>query len=236
MGVDKQPPEGNAALFAQYYDEIKRLVLQRRSKWNLSTLEWADVESMLITHVWKKMHLYDSTRPFDHWCNTVLTAQITNILRDNLWRAARPCIASSCYGTSCVYNLGDGLCGWTPTGHQDESCPLYAAWKAKKGTQADISSPLSLESHTDEHHNTPSDFVDIETHKAALDKIMLKKLSKGDAKLYRLIYIRHLPMEKVIKMMGLKVSPLNRTPLTVTKARNRFIKMAKVILAELDIT
>jgi len=234
MPPNKQPPEGNAVLFAQHYEEIKRLVGQRRGKWVLSSMEWADVESVLITHIWKKMHLYDPSRPFDCWCNTVLTSQITNILRDNLWRSARPCIASSLYGTSCVYNLGDGICGWTKTGHQDENCPLFAAWKARKGNQADIAAPLSLESHVDEHHNKPSDFVDYDRHKAAIDKIMVKKLTKSDAKIYRLIYIRHWPMPRVLKELNIKGSKVNKTPIAITKARNRFIKMAREIMSGMD--
>lgn len=234
MGKDKQPPEGNAVLFAQYYDEIKRLVTQRRGKWVLSSVEWSDVESILITHIWKKMHLYDTALPFDRWCNTVLTAQITNILRDNLWRSARPCIASSLYGTACVYNLSGGLCGWTKTGNQDETCPLFAAWKAKKGNQADIASPLSLESHVDEHHSKHSDFVDYDRHKAAIDKIMVKKLNKSDAKIYRLIYIKHWPMPRVLKELSMKSTRTNKTPIAITKARNRFIKLARLILADFD--
>lgn len=234
MCKDKQPPAGNAALFSRHYEEIKRLVGQRRGKWVLSSIEWSDVESMLVTHIWKKMHLYDPSRPFDCWCNTVLTAQISNILRDNLWRSARPCIASSLYGVACVYNLGEGICGWTKTGHQDETCPLFAAWKAKKGAQADIASPLSLESHVDEHHNKHSDFIDYDKHKSAIDKIMVKKLTKSDAKIYRLIYIRHWPMPRVLKELGLKSTAQNKTPIAITKARNRFIKLARTILAEMD--
>lgn len=234
MGKDKQPPEGNTALFTQYYGEIKRLVAQRRSKWVLSTIEWGDIESMLITHIWKKMHLYDTSRPFDHWCNSVLTAQITNILRDNLFRHSRPCLASSVYGGPCVFSMGENLCGWTKTGYQDETCPLFAAWKAKKGNQADIAAPLSLESHIDEHHNKHSDFIDYDRHKTAIDKIMVKKLTKSDAKIYRLIYIKHWPMPKVLKELGLRSTATNKTPVLITKARNRFIKLARIILAEMD--
>ena len=234
MPPNKQPPEGNAVLFAQHYEEIKRLVGQRRSKWVLSTIEWSDIESILTTHIWKKMHLYDTSRPFDHWCNSVLTAQITNILRDNLFRHSRPCLASSVYGGPCVFSMGENLCGWTKTGKQDETCPLFAAWKAKKGNQADIASPLSLESHIDEHHNKHSDFIDYDRHKAAIDKIMVKKLTKGDAKIYRLIYIKHWPMPRVLKELKMSSSRVNKTPIAITKARNRFIKLARSILAEFD--
>ncbi len=236
MGVNKEPPSGNAALFTQYYPEIQRLIGQRRSKWVLSTLEFDDVASILATHVWQKIHLYDPERPFDRWCNTVLSNAIINILRGSLYRSARPCIASSCYGTSCVFYQGGNLCGWTPTGQQDETCPLFAAWKAKKGQlKADIASPLSLESHVDEHHSKPSDFVDIEGHKKVIDKIMVKKLSKGDAKIYRLIYIKHWPMAKVMKELSIKGSAKNKTPILITKARNRFIKMAKLIMEGMDL-
>ena len=234
MPPDKQPPEGNAVLFNRYYSEIDRLIRQRKSKWVLSTVEFEDVASELAVHVWKQIHQYDQNRPFDRWCNTVLTNAILNILRKNLYKFSRPCIASSCFGTSCVFNVGENLCGWTKTGHQDESCPLFAAWKARKGNQADIAAPLSLESHVDEHHNKPSDFVDYDRHKAAIDKIMVKKLTKSDAKIYRLIYIRHWPMPRVLKELGLRSTVTNKTPILITKARNRFIKLARLILADMD--
>ena len=236
MGNEQEPPEGNAVLFNQYYDEIVKLVERRKSKWILSSPEWEDVASMLTTHVWQKIHLYDTERPFDRWCNVVLTNCVANLLRDRIFRNARPCLASSLYGTSCVFNLGENQCGWTPTGHQDETCPLFKAWKEKKGQlRSDIAAPLSLESHADEHHSIPSDFIDYDHHKTAIDKAMLKKLSKGDARLYRLLYIRHLSVKRVMKEMGLKSSSKTRTAIAITKARNRFIKMAKTIISELDI-
>jgi len=236
MPPNKQPPEGNAVLFNQYYPEIKRLVGQRRGKWVLSSMEWMDIESLLITHIWKKMHLYDPSRPFDRWCNTVLTAQIANILRDQLFRHARPCLSSGEYGTPCRFNGGGAVCNWhlNPTGQQNCHCPLFAAWEKKKGFRADIASPLSLESHVDEHHNKPSDFIDYDRHKAAIDKIMVKKLTKSDAKIYRMIYIRHWPMPRVLKELGLRSTVTNKTPILITKARNRFIKLAKLILSEFD--
>jgi RNA polymerase sigma factor (sigma-70 family) len=238
MAADKQPPEGNTALFNQYYAEIQRLVNQRRSKWVLTTMPFEDVSSELMVHVWKVIHQYDVSRPFDKWCNTVLTNAIINMLRKHLFKAARPCLASGVYGVPCRFNGGDSICHWhkSPTGKQDCHCPLYAAWEKKKGVQANLSAPMSLESHTDEHHNIPSDFADTEGHKAALDKVMLKKLTKSDAKLYRLIYIRHWPIKRVAKEMGIKVTCITRTPIAITKARNRFIKMARQIMMDMDLT
>ena len=198
-------------------------------------MEFEDVAAQLSVRVWQQIHQYDQTRPFDRWCNTVLTNAILNILKKNLYKAARPCIAASCYGGNCYYNQGENLCGWTPTGHQDETCPLFAAWKAKKGQlKADIASPLSLESHVDEHHSKPSDFVDYDRHKAAIDKIMVKKLTKGDAKIYRLIYIKHWPMPRVLKALHMSSTRTNKTPIAITKARNRFIKLAREIMGGMD--
>jgi hypothetical protein len=236
MPPNKQPPEGNAVLFAKHYEEIKRLVGQRRSKWVLSSLPFEDVSSILETRIWKKIHLYDASLPFDRWCNTLITNAISSLLRDLLLRHARPCLSSGEYGRPCCFNGGDNICNWhkNPTGIQNAHCPLYAEWEKKKGFRADISSPLSLESHVDEHHNKPSDFVDYDRHKAAIDKIMVKKLTKGDAKIYRLIYIKHWPMPRVLKALGLRSTATNKTPILITKARNRFIKLARLVLADMD--
>lgn len=135
--------------------------------------------------------------------------------------------ASSICGTGCA---------WTKSGQQDGTCKFYKAWLDKKKMKVDLASPLSLESHVDEHHSKPFNFVDYDHQKAALDKVMLKKLTKSDAKLYRLLYIKHLPVEKVMKIMSFKRTVKNKTDLRITKARNRFYKMAAAILGEMGLS
>lgn len=204
-GSIKQPPASNEVLFKQFYPEIKVLVAKRRASWVLSSEPWEDVSSKLTTHVWQKIHLYDPKRPFDRWCNTLISHRIINILRDNLYKHAKPCISAGPAGGRCVYNKGEDQCAWTKSGLQCAQCPIFAAWQKKKESKHNINATLSLEHHTDEVHARPHDWVNTDEVKKVIDVKIIPFLSKDEAVVYRLLYIRNWPMKKVGKKMGYKI-------------------------------
>lgn len=231
------------ALFKEHYEFFRSLIRKRRDRWMAtSIMEFEDLESILLTRLYRKIHLYDPARPLDRWANTVISREIMRTLRDNIYKTARPCVSGvvpgsphSSYGSGCVHNLGGTCCALTKSGQQDSTCPLYKLWVERREAKHSIKTPLSLEAHTDEHHSRQCDFVDIESQKTVIDAIMVKRLSKADARLYRLLYIKHYSIPKVMKMVGLKTTKGHNTPLQITKARNRFIRMFKSIMAELDL-
>lgn len=201
--------DSKEAFFKENYEEIKKLVEKRRATWRLTTLAWEDVSAILIERIWTQFHLYDPTKPLDRWVNTLITNTLHNLLRDNLYRVAKPCNAANAYGAPCAYNLGCGRCAWTEkngsgSGMQDSSCAFYAKWEKKKQAKFAIATPLSIENHTDESHSIQSDFLDIDRAKSVIDSKILSHLSSEEAKIYNLLFIQHLDEKKVGEIMGYK--------------------------------
>jgi hypothetical protein len=69
---------------------------------------------------------------------------------------------------------------------------LYAEWAKKRQHLSHIKTNVSLENHAQEVSNMQDDFSDIGVIKAALDKAMLKELSRWEGKIYRCLFQKHL--------------------------------------------
>lgn len=229
-------------LFKKHYEEIKQLVERRKSTWRLTTIAWEDVSATLIERIWTKFHLYDPEQPLDRWVNTVITRGIRNLLRDNLYRVAKPCNAANAYGAPCAYNLGCGRCAWTEkngsgSGLQDSSCQFYANWEKKKQTKFAISTPLSIENHIDESHSIQSDFLDIDGAKAIIDKKIIPRLSEEEGKIYRMLFIENMDAQEVGKIMGYKKQTNSKVQgyLQIRAAVIKIKRIAKDIISEEDL-
>lgn len=229
--------ESKEALFKKHYPEIKRLVDNRQSSWKLTTVAWEDVSAVIIERIWNKFDLYEPSKPLDRWVNTVITNAIANILRQNLWKTARPCVAATAYGNCCVYNMGSNRCSWTKSGLQDSTCHFFANWEKKKQAKFAISTPLSIENHTDESHSIQEDFLDIDKAKRIIDEKIMPRLSKDDAKIYRMLYIEHMEMEDVGIKMGYKktTETMPAGYLQIRSAVLRIKQITKEIINEEDL-
>lgn len=204
------------SFFSEHYKDFCFWIERRRPKWRaISVLEFDDVKSILLSRIYQQLDLYDEKRPLDRWTNTVISNGIRNLLRDNVYRDARPCISGkapgcgggSSYGSGCAYNQGDNKCGWTKSGLQDSSCAFYAKWMAKKQTKFAISAPLSIENHLDEYHTQPGEIVTeewVDEKKKLIDSKILGRLNKEEARIYKLLFIKHLEEEQVGEKMGYK--------------------------------
>lgn len=232
------------AFFKENYEFLRNLVRKRRDRWMAtSVMEFEDLESILLTRLYRQLHHYDDARPLDRWANTVISRAIMSILRDNIYKFQKPCSSgsapgsphSSYGGTSCVYNLGGTCCAMTKSGQQDATCPLYKLWMEKRQAKFALSAPLSLEAHADEHHNQQSYFFNIEEYKPKVDALIMAKLSKSDAELYRLLYVKHYPLPMVMKAMGFRITKGHKTPVQITKAKGRFMKVFYEVVQQLDL-
>jgi len=231
--------DNKEALFKTNYKEIERLVERRKTTWRLTTIAWEDVSATIIERIWANFDSYDSSKPLDRWVNKLITNTIHNLLRDNLYRVAKPCNAANAYGAPCSYNLGCGRCAWTEkngsgSGMQDASCQFYAKWEKKKQAKFAISTPLSIENHIDESHNIQSDFLDIDKAKVVIDEKIMEHLSKDEAKIYRLLFIEHKNPEEVGKIMGYKKQSNSDVHgyLQIRAATIKFKQIAKEIISE----
>ena len=217
--------------------EISGLIDKRKSSWRLQNPEWEDVKQIILIKIWKKFDQYDENRPLENWANVVITRSIINLLRDNIYKSARPCISVDVYGNPCVYNMGDNTCSFTKSGIQCGECKAYANWQKKKESQANLGAPVSLEDHEDESNNLQSDFLDIEATKEKIDAILLKRLNTWDKNLYQYMYIDHLSEAKVFKKLKVEYTKTSKARLApqIAKARKRFKIAIKQIIEEIGL-
>lgn len=223
----------SSELFQQLYEDILRIVERRRSSWELtSVIEWQDVSSMIMAHIWNEFDKYDPSRPLDRWVNKVTTNRLKNLSRQHLYKHARPCIAASSYGDACAFNRGGNTCEATPSGLQCSECKLYARWQAKKELKFNVSTPLSLENHINESNNRIHDNLDILGAKNVIDSKILSKLNPEESKLYRYLYIKHMKPETVGKKMGYKLQKNSKIPgyLIIRKFQIKVVELAREII------
>lgn len=181
--------------FDDVAEMIQRQISFHRSSWTYSKLEWEDVAQMILIRVWKKYELFDPNKaPLGGWVNTVIVNALKNILRDNLYKSARPCIQHG----GCAFDTGGDMCSQTPSGLQCEECPIFRKWKDKKEAQYNITASVSIENHSQEVNSLPEDFINIDEKKKELDKRILKRLNtRLDKNMYRMLFIKHLTPQQV---------------------------------------
>lgn len=210
--------------------EIDLEIKKRRGKWFLDSLAWfdfEDVEQIIKAHIYKKWHQWDQRRSLKPWINKIITNQMKNILRNNYSNFVRPCL-------NCPFNQSgpaqDGcshsLCGFTKSGLQDSTCPLYAKWERTKKSAYGIKMALTLENHTHEVGQMEDGSFDIQLCQDKLNEYMKKELSQKQFLVYDLLFIQHKDEEVVAKKMGYKTSEKGR------KAGYKQIKNLKKIFKQ----
>ncbi len=217
--------------FEERVPELKIILSRRRSSWTLTTMDWEDVEMILLERLWKKWHLYNQTKgPLENWANTVISRGMSNLLRKELHKFSKPCISATEYGGMCAFNKpGDG-CGYTPSGIKCGECPKYREWQRKKESLYNIKSSLPLDSHIQEVQNKTDDFIDIEGIKLILDKKIIDYLSPLEIKIYNMLYIENLSMEDVSKKMKYKTQKNSAVSQVLRKMIIKFKKITKEII------
>lgn len=208
-------------VFEDYLPELDAELKKRAHKWTLKGICWLDFEDVsqiIRLHVYKKFHLYNNSLPFSHWVNRIITRQISNIRRNLYDSYSRPCL-------KCPENEGIDLCRLYEK--QCSACPLYARWERTKKRAYNVKLPVTIESHTQEVFDKPSDFnysdIDIEKIHIRMQSI-LKPL---ELKIYRLMFIEGLNEEEAAKKMGYTTNEKFRKP-----GYNTFIKVRKSIIAK----
>ncbi len=226
-------------------DQLQELINKRKNSWKLtSVMAFEDVSSIILAHIWQQFAKYDPSQPLDRWANTVITRRLHNLLRDNLYKNAKPCTAANPYGACCSFNRGNGKCGYTKSGEQDSTCRFFANWLKKKQIKHAISTPVSLDDEGTSSDPAPSlygkltsppgNFIDMEAAKKVIDIKIMNKLNKEEATVYRLLFIKHLEPEQVGEKMGYKKQTNSDIPgyLKLKKLSAKFRELAGRIVAE----
>lgn len=192
--------------FEDYLDVINEEIAKRRSKWNLTSLNWMDyddVSQIIRIHIHRKWHLYDQKKPIQPWLNVIISHQIKNLIRNVYSNFARPCL--KCYAATdnngCKIYI-----------EQCETCPLYANWKKRKEPATQIKLPVSIENHDDEIKTIFDDAYDI-SRSIEMANVAMKKLLKPlEYQVYEGLFILHEDEAVVAKKLGYITNEKGRNP------------------------
>lgn len=185
--------------FERRLEEINYWIDKRRSRWELASVEWADVSQKILIRIHQNYPKFDPKKgKFGHWVNVIISSTIKNVLRDEYTTFSRPCILG------CTENTGGNTCRRTPSGIQCKECPLYKEWEEKKGDQYAIRQTLPLDHHFLEADSKQSDFMDIEAGAETIHAKMKDKLTHSEWRVYRVMVIKGLSIEEVSKHLGFR--------------------------------
>ena len=214
--------------FEDSIPEINEEIKKRKSKWKLTSISWMDfddISQILRLHIYKKWHMYDSSKPLAPWLNRIITNQIKNLVRNNYGNYAKHCLR-------CAAAEGDDLC--VIYNNQGPDCPLYSNWEKNKKSAHDIKIPLPLEDHEHLFKGNEYDYFSFETSIGKLNKILPQFLKPIEWKVYKYLFIDNLSEEKVAKLMGYKTSEKNRSPgyKQIKNIKKSIIAKVKKIISE----
>lgn len=220
--------------FSDKSDEIDLLLARSKKKWTLDAVQWMDYEdvSQLIRmHIHDKWDLWDQTRTFGPWCNTVISHQIFNLTRNNYTSFQKPCL-------KCPHYMSDTHCSLTKSGQQDTSCDIYAKWSKKKKYVHDIRLPLSIENQVLDNSVCVNDQFDYDKSIPLLHKKVMEKIQNDKHKtIYQMLYVECLDDSVVINTMisspDLGSEKSDKKKLDVLK--KKFYELGKQVVNEEDI-
>jgi hypothetical protein len=218
---------------------INEELSKRRSKWRLTAIAWMDFEDVcqkIRLHIFNKWAQWDNKRPIRPWLNTIITNQITNLIRNNYSSFSKPC-------AQCKYNRGGDLCSLYGT--QTNDCSDYAKWENGKKNAYDIKLPVSIhENFNDNDGNVTSSALDIADKYSYIDydnkidkfhKKIHEKLTLIEWKVYTCLYIENKSEIETAREMGYRTSEKNRYPgyKQIKKIKNKIYKIGRQIVSEI---
>lgn len=184
--------------------EIDQEIFKRKNKWNLTSLAWMDfndVAQILRIHINNKWNQYDQGQPLAPWVNRIITNQIRNLIRNYYGNFSRPCLKCSAFE-------GESLC--SIYGKQSTACALYAKWVKSKKNAYDTKLPVSMENHTQEIYNKPSQELNIDDGVEDIHSKLKNKLKPNEWIFYSKVYIEHKSELEAAKALGYKTTEKNR--------------------------
>tara|TARA_R110001583_G_scaffold100953_4_gene247256 strand:- start:5068 stop:5904 length:837 start_codon:yes stop_codon:yes gene_type:complete len=227
---DGEGLEKSQAKTPSTYEDLSELIdkelAKRRRNWFLTSVAWLDFDDVcqiIRAHIFNKWHQWDQERPIKPWLNKIIANQMKNILRNHYSNYARPCL-------NCPFNCDGeyGLCSFTNSGEQDNTCPLYAKWESTKKHAYNVKITLALEHHVHELEDAYDSVLTLSVEHSfdKLVKELGQVLNKRQFQAFELLYIKNLTDEEVATEMGFKSTETGR------KAGYKQIKNLKKLLKD----
>jgi DNA-directed RNA polymerase specialized sigma24 family protein len=239
MSSKKKKPKTNFS-YSDKFEEIDKELAKRRPRWFLHSITWFDFEDVcqiIRAHIHSKWHQWDQSRPLEPWVNRIISNQMKNILRNHYSNFVRPCL-------NCPFNHTENanpskigsLCGFTKTGLQDSTCPLYAKWEKTKKSAYDIKMAVTIESENGVLQIT-QDVFNIDNATLRLHEAMKQTLPPKQYEVYHMLFVEHQEEEDVAKALGYKSNEKGRKAgyKQIKNLRKKFKNHAIILIKKLDI-
>jgi hypothetical protein len=218
---------------------IDEELLKRRGKWRLTAIAWMDFDDVcqkIRLHIFNKWDQWDNLRPLRPWLNTIITNQITNLIRNNYSSFSKPCL-------QCPHNQGGNLCALYDL--QSSDCSAYAKWESSKKSACDIKLPVSIhETHFNQQDGSSlsafdirddDSYIDYETKIKKFHERIKEKVTVVEWKVYNYLYVENKNETETAKLMGYKTNEKNRSPgyKQIKKIKNKIYKIAQQIILDI---
>lgn len=224
-------PTNNGPRFEDNIKQIDHLIMLNVSKWKLKaipSMDKDDIAQILRLHIYTKWELYDPKRPLGNWISTVISRKIKNILRDEYYKFAPPCLSCPAYLGKTTNGEGEcklfGICG--------NACKLYEKWQQDKKHQYDICLPVTSEDHGNEINSRPFHEINFDDQMELLKSKLQEKLSLNDYKIFIGLYIENKTENQISQELGYKTSKNNEINRQINNVKTNIVKLVRQILAD----
>jgi hypothetical protein len=216
--------------FNENYEIFNTEIEKRRRKWNLRanlSLDFDDVKQICLRHLYVKIELYDPKKaPLPNWTNSVVSSQISNLLRNNYYNFVRPCVRCSCA-------IGDTGCELYS--EQSRQCVVYKKWEDSKKNAFDIKLALPQDNHLTEIFEIANSTYDISDKIILFHEKMREILRESEFRIYECLFILNLSDEATAKKLGFKPSKTKWRSAgynSIAKAKKIILIKAKKLIAD----
>lgn len=164
---------------------LQELIRSRKQKYGKllpPSMDFEDVENILLLHFFKKWHLWDQARPFNNWANRVISHQIINIIRNNYVSFQKP----------------------------DDSCSEEEFKRWEKAQNKSIKAPTSLDHLEFFVGETADESVDYQFAVDKLKSEMRKSFDARMYRAFEMIYFENVSDDEVAKFLKSKTTEAGR--------------------------
>lgn len=193
--------------FEDKLEQIENALEKKRNKWDLDavpSVDYDDIKQIIMTHIYKKWHLWDQSKPIEPWLSRVVSNQFKNLLRNHYGNYVRPCLR-------CPFNQGGDSCERTSSGIQDSSCVDFKDWEKRKKAAYDIKLAVTIENHTNEIQGRQDENLDLELATQKISKELKPQLSEKQYMAFKMLFIENYSEEKVAAFLGYKTTEKKRS-------------------------
>jgi DNA-directed RNA polymerase specialized sigma24 family protein len=208
--------------FEDKLKEIEAALERKRPKWQLDAvpyIDYDDIKQVIMTHIYKKWHLWDQSKPVEPWLSRVVANQFKNLLRNHYGNYANPCPNQ---------HLVD---------HDPLTCPICKKWNQSKRSAYNIKLAVTMENHLYEIEEKKDNFLDIDSAAKKLSKAIKPHLSSRHFKAFSMLFIENRTEEEVAKFLGFKTNEKKRSAgyKQIKNLKKIFQEKAKEIIKNNDI-